>query len=1025
MSALFPELDIEIVEIALTAKAGGSTLTISLSQDFWPLGSIYATNAVSYPLLSGSPTVKRGVDIFFGIDYDVSVDIFADSHLSEYGKSFSDLLESYEIHNAQVRVLYYPKPVGSKPVGEVYAGYTTTHDDDENIRQVLRVVGKQYDGVTGRLSLQCRDVMFKDKEISRKLDSVTLSGLEEQWKGKYGAIVFGESTIAGEGIAIDAPLFGGTEADSAKLFAGWSFSSAFHNKEITRTLVQNQHRDINNAQWVEVDFSTQVEGDTPSASADPPNYANDLSRFARGIVTTPATDAAKILLATRATVGPNNYERCVDLVDGQYLYNTNNLDFLSTEGNDFTFEIWVNPDLLHTTTNRVICRQGDVASLRLEWQLYFNTSDDKFTFGISDTGAAINTTVKWGSAASTGTWYQIICRYNDASHEISITVNDGTAVVTTGAVVIDKLNGPFVIGSNINGEPGFDGLVSRFRYWSRLLTTVENAELYNSGEPLFDDEMSDALAVDLRASYPLNEPFGPRADFRGSSILVEGANDTSVSPVIVYDYCPRTLSYTNAVGKIACNVFQAVIADSGNSYNADDAPIRSSSLDLTTSNFTGATGSNFWNMQPSLVMAPGVPYLVSLEFALATGNSYFAKCAYSFDSGAVHYQRDKRNRDVNWTKQVDNALNLRQYYLSYLIDTYSVTGKQYYYRQLDCDAGLSAFNDYFAEINIQKGLVFKNCVKGLQDLVGTYVTANTLIQKPTDIIKFTLKNSDFGLGLTTEVDTTSLDDARTIIAAQYPNDLKMQIVIESQTYAKDFIREICRQARLVFYKARNGKLRCHAPVPHTSFDAVFTEAANRGNFDLLGVIDKDYSQIINEFHQYYYRDPINQPEETGFRNLNPGEKLANELYITPTESSGSNAYLEGLCSLSQELYGRREHVAALNFYDTSTYGQPVQNYYCARYSSLQKRVAFRVPRRDYFNVLDLFSAVQTQHTSLPHSLGTSQKARVHDSGTPVTVYNEGVPTLTWMGGVVGGQILDIEEQGAWITFTLETISQFT
>jgi hypothetical protein len=42
----------------------------------------------------------------------------------------------------------------------------------------------------------------------------------------------------------------------------------------------------------------------------------------------------------------------------------------------------------------------------------------------------------------------------------------------------------------------------------------------------------------------------------------------------------------------------------------------------------------------------------------------------------------------------------------------------------------------------------------------------------------------------------------------------------------------------------------------------------------------------------------------------------------------------------------------------------------------------------------------------------------------ITNYYEGVPVLKWLGGVLGGQVMEVEESGPWMTLTIETVSGY-
>ncbi|WZO97258.1 LamG-like jellyroll fold domain-containing protein [Isosphaeraceae bacterium EP7] len=1174
MSSLFPELDVEVCNLTLLPKAGGAGVDYYFALDYWPAGTIYPGSPACYPLLVSSPVVKRGIDVYFRTDYDVSIEIYADSHLSEYGKTFFDLLQTHEIHNAYCEVRYYAKPVsdgtltGSDPAalrrsiplwGGVHAALPTpdgsissgdrahlaftyrgpfdsgsvsasltTHVDADNIRQTLRVIDTQYDGGAGVLTLRCGDVLFKDKEVSRRLDSTILANLDEKWKGKYGAIVFGQSTTAGEGIAIDAPFFDSgivSSLPSAKLFSGWAFAN-HPNKSLERILVKNQYTDLNPAAWVEVALES-----TGSAAGfgefisypdvDPPNWARDLSRWSRAVVYAPASDASKILVNIRAYLLANELARCADLIDGQHFFNADNPGFLSQNNHDMTVEFWVNFDTLYAVADRIIMRQGDIASKTLEWVVYLNSAN-KITFGISSSGEEISRSVSWGTAATTGVWYHVICQNDNDDPapdpdvgNMAIYVNAGAAVTqltattrtvsgsglsrnakdittltttvahgfkkgaaltVTGAsssdfdgdnfeilevpttttikyedngssgssgngtvVATDRYmnrDGPFSIGSNIYGDPGLDGKIMCVRVWSRLLTSVDITNLYNSGTPVLHEEMADEFREGLRGSFDLTEPTGLRDSSSGSGKLTSAANSASISPFIGYGYSTKAVTLTNVHGQARVEVYEAESADGGATYNPVGSALRTSLLDVMSTNILSFPQLNYWQLQPPLVMAPGVPYMTILDFTKDTGNTYFARCSYVSSAGKHHYARDKRTSTSreeapNWVIQNDTAFDLEHFYLAQgSANWVASAGSAELYSFQSLETLTINLGSGQTHLEFDEGLEFKLCVSGIaDDGSGTYTgTPNAIIERPTHLITFTLLDPDFGVGddvSAADVDLSAFANAGTVLETQYPGGLKMQIVLENQVYAKDFIREICRQARLVFFKTRHGKLSVKAPTMHTSFNARFSEARHREGFDLLSVADRDYAQVVNEFHQLYFRDPVNQPPETDFHQLNPKEKLSNELYITPDESASGDGYFQSLCAASQALYGRREHTPVFNFYDSATWAQPVQNYYCSRYSTLQKRATFRVPRRDFFASLDLFSAVQIQHTGLAHVDGTSLKARAHQAGAPIVAYHEGTPVLMWMGGTLEGQVMEIEESGAWMTLTIETISPFT
>ena len=133
----------------------------------------------------------------------------------------------------------------------------------------------------------------------------------------------------------------------------------------------------------------------------------------------------------------------------------------------------------------------------------------------SHNGTTIADSVKWSSAASTATWYQIICQHNEASNQLAIYVNNGTAVTGATTGVMTRRNGPFHLGANINGDSGCDGRLYIWRYWDRILTSGEVNTQYNGGYGVHTDDLDEAIQQGLRCSNMLNEPCGLRRDGKG------------------------------------------------------------------------------------------------------------------------------------------------------------------------------------------------------------------------------------------------------------------------------------------------------------------------------------------------------------------------------------------------------------------------------------------------------------------------------------------------------------------------------
>ena len=1028
MSTLLADLTVWVAKITLPKRDGSGSASYYFAQDYWSTGTLYTSNPVIYPLLAANPKIKRGVGIYAGIRYDVSLALYGKSHLAEHEKSFCDVLELYNSHNAEVEFRVYQKPV------DTTAG---AHSDSVNIRQVCSVIDSNYEPASGVLSLQCRDVWFKDKEISKKLTSAVLTNLDEDWEGEYGAIVFGEATVTADGLVIDAPIFdsqlqSGT-IPTAKLFTGWTFPS-HPNNGLKRLLVANQFKDQDTDDYVQVlletDPQTAGSGDASGTPVtDPPNWPRDLTYYSRGVSDSPGPNAARILTAVRTGLLAYGIDRCADIIDGQHFYNASNPDFLSRGDVDFSFEIWLNFDVLHHASFGTIhLAQGDGPTSTYEWLVSFNTADDKIRFGISVTGADVPVQIATAAGVSVSTWYQVLGSHDSVGNILRLRVNNATAVTSaTGASVMTRRNGIFHIGANKTDVKGLDGKAYLFRYWDRVITSTEETTLYNSANPLRNDELSDALKVGLRTAPMLNEPFGTRFDTIGTADLTGGSSSTAISTSIGYSHADNTLAVGNENGALTFKAFHAESLDSGNSLFPVKSPLAEATLDVLTTAIKNGTTNAYFQIDPPLVMAPDANYFSTIDW-VNSNKDYYVLCYYDANGGSNHYARDKTRKEANWKKQVDVRLDMQFYYLGKGDDDWedgTASGThRYSYQHVEAKTVTLSNGQSHKEFN--RELFFKAAINGLEDdNSGTYTgSSNVKIEVPADITRFTLMNADFGLGLTSaKVDTTGLTAARD---AQVALGITHKVVLDSQRFAEQLVVELARQSRSIFYKTRAGKLNIKVPTPPAPAPTIrLSEAFHRGDFILNTVDDNDYSTIINEFRQEYMRDITRIPKDPALNRRSPGQKNLNALVLNPTESTLSDTGRQALATASQALYGKREHTARLDFFDDSTKASKIQNYFFDRWSNLQKRANFQTYLGDFYTTLDLFSDLNLQHTGLPASGGTGLNAKTHYQGTPLVCYTEGVPCLVWSGGMLNVQVYEVEEEGAWMRLIGETVSTFS
>lgn len=1010
---IFSDTDIEIVKIVMQKKDLSGSSTFYISDVYLAADEVYSGSPVCYPLLAGSPRVIRGMGTYTANRYDVTIPIYARGPYDTKGVSFQDYLATHEFHNAAVSVFYYPK---------ARAG-TTTHAATTNTRQVLTVINQSFDSGSGILSLGCRDTWPKDREVSRVLDDTVLTDLDDRSAQEYGGIVFGKSTTAADGIMLDAPIFDSntdSNVPNMKVFAGHVFNG-HPNNLFKRLMVRNQTPELSTSDWLQAYLpanpQTAVVGDaTITPTADPTEYGRDLSRYELGRIWAPDT-SGNILSAVQCQIKVQPYERCIDLTSSSMYYTLNRPDALSAGDISFSVEVWVYVDSFGGGSAFGF-HQGAVAVGAEEWSIEnYNSAGNNFVkFRVSDSagsgsGAEAVTAASW----STNTWYQIVARYDKAGATAYVQVNNGTAATAaiSSAPVKDDLN-----AQNYFYFGGWDGKVGSIRYWrDRVLAAGDITSLYNSGSGVPYRDLTAGLKEDLYLDFECNEPAEPRRSSIGQLELVP-----LYSSAASYAYGYRPVTIDNSHGELAVSVYQAESQASGNSYK----PIREyrrAVVDVTTSGFTSGTNNCFFQIDPPFVGVVGKEYLISLDWTNDDTNSHIITGAYKTTGGQTTYSRDKRNDKRDFEKKASTELAMALYCVGDGDDAFedsagSGNNRYSYYHLEGKTITLSTGQTHLL---LNNSLDFKIGVWGLEDDgSGTYTgSANALIEKPSDILHFLLRNSDFGSGASSGlIDTTAFSDIRTDIAA-----LIMKIVIDRQMTAYDLIQELCRQGRFNFYKRKDGLFSVRYPTGLSSFDATITEGDYQGDALLLSVADNDYSQVVNDFKQVYGPDILNVQKDPATIRKAGTDKYTGVVVCNKTEETGGLTGRVDKCSESDSLYERREHRAPLDYYDALTAAQTVQQYYVDRYVELNKKATVQFPRKFFYNTLDLFSKIRLHHTGIQSATGTSDFCRAHDTGTPAILYFEGVPMPAYSAGVLEGEVVQIEESGPYMNITIETIPQ--
>lgn len=483
-------------------------------------------------------------------------------------------------------------------------------------------------------------------------------------------------------------------------------------------------------------------------------------------------------------------------------------------------------------------------------------------------------------------------------------------------------------------------------------------------------------------------------------------------------------------GDAVLDVFFGELAGASNVWTPYGSPIRTAKI--AGDNALWSIVSNFtvgFQIIPPLVMSKDEDYFIRISWTNTTDTTNYIHTRIVSAGGYTHFRQDKSENERTWIAVSDERLPLAIWSVgdgndAWEDSTTSGTVRYSYYHLEGTDDGFQSQSAGLEELN--RALDFKIGISGIEDDgSGTYTgSAAAIIQNASDLIRFTTMSSGFGLGLTSaSVDTSDLGTVRSSLSAL---GITHKIVINRETTAQDFILELARQSRTVFYKKRSGKLSLKFPTAiNNTFTVALAEAYHRGEFVLDEVRDNDYSSVVNAFNQFYKPEELNQPPvDPATLRRAEREKLAGKLEMDASSSTSGDTYRQAICSTSQAKYGRREMTAALDYFDTAASAQIIQNYYVDRYSTLQRRAKFRIPRKRYYTTLDLFDNVRLSHSGIDSGGGTALLAKQHSSSSAVTAYNEGVPLVTWLGGSFEGQIYQVEEEGPWLTFTAETVSQF-
>jgi hypothetical protein len=573
---------------------------------------------------------------------------------------------------------------------------------------------------------------------------------------------------------------------------------------------------------------------------------------------------------------------------------------------------------------------------------------------------------------------------------------------------------PFQVGFTGNALNYFDGKLAMIGFWNGILDPSYRTSVYNSGAAKAHEDLTDNEKFNLHAWWNLDEFYGVRKDTQGSQDLT----DTGVPSV---PGKRAVTAITSEHGTLQVAIYPAVYNATSAAYEPFGSALRTTKLDPAAVFFA----TSIFAIDPPLILIPEQNYFFELTWSNHSDHPHSIWSNYQTAGGEVSYARLNSDKERGWETQTNTQLGMALYCMGFGADdwTDTVSSESGNYSTLQ----IAATQDN-ADRALYKGLTFKIGIAGVTDVDGSYTgTSSSVLNNPASIIRFVLLHPDM-LGL----DASAIDDdiftavRNTLIAGYGANSdgFHMAITIDRKTFAEEFIAEVCRQARIVLYKLREGTLALYFPMPWMGADVELSEHTQRGNMALVDVADNPYDTVVNDVKQLYAPDVLNVAKDPAFIRRAESDRFNGLLWSDDAHDVGEDPFRQDMLIASQALYGRRQHRLNLGYYDNEADALAVHQYIIDRYSSLQKQLRVQVSRKLYYNDVDLFSRVRVSHSGIQTKGGAALLTREHYDGAATSSYYEGIPTPWWSAGTVDGEVVEITYSGTDMLLTIETMNAF-
>lgn len=1028
MSSLYIDTHIEVVELILNKKDGSGTTTFYIGLDYWLGGTAYFSSPTIYPVLVSPPSLPRSVGINIANRQDVSIQIYGKTHFQSYGVGFLDLLQLYEPINSAVNYYYYPR-----------AKNAAVAAISDNLRLKTKIIGYSSDDVSGTLTLQTRESYFNNKELSKDIRADVFADMDPDVDGEVGARAFGAYSSA-NGLVIDAPVLASSTNSNlpqALLFSGWT-NVDYPNHAKKKVLVKMQENRVNTAEWLEVILDSDPENyDYGDDSISSPDWSavglRSLSnKSAMGILPF-ASLTPKARLITAVKVGayplPNAWAIFFDGSSDWVVGNGPAETWQPNESEDSSFTIagWVY--LKSTASAQILaCAHAGTGNNARSWALYYDSASNRFKFQTySTSGATLDLiTANNFGAVSTNNWYYVQGRLDGTGNTLKIRVNSGTwdSMATTGDPAQSKAAIRFgayrtgsALGLKLNG-----GLQA----WSFHDDAIADATLdhyYNSGNGKLYVDVGDNFKDDMVAYWDFDDALvGECKDKHGSHHL-------KITGTPIADYGKIATSVTSEDGELSLSIYYAHRNETTATYEPVGSSIRQSKIDIEDAGFQ-AGGGCYFQIKPALAVSDatnGDTYAMVLEWSNHKNQS---KAILFKDkvgiSGAtdvdIYYKNEFGEKEQAWKLSGKN-IEMAVYCVGEGATTWDDGDADPYFSSSRQSLEAKSITLTAGQVHEEfaNDFDFKIGIEGMED-DGTGHFAGTVggpLKNPSSIIQLLLQAGDFGLGLPdAALDLTAMTAIRTLC-------YDIGFTVDRSTTVKEQIIAICRQSRLIFYTKRDGTISLRFPTYTDSGWAIsLIESSMRANLTLLGIADDDDTNLVNSFKIPFGIDVLNQKKDPAFLRRAKTDKYTGLAEINEIDSTSGDARRVAMCAASQALYGTREMNEAFDMYDSSAPVEKVLAYYCDRYSKKLTKAVVRVPRKQYYSTVDLFTTAQIQHTGISATIGTGFDIRGFNADAPAAWYFEGVKGFAWSGGAIAGEVIEITEEGPFMTITVQTMNPF-